>query len=170
MFDGGNGLLIRDERPDDFENIDALTLAAFAPMPFSDGTEAAIIRKLRATGDLTLSLVAEEAGELGGHVAFSPVTIDGDHRGWFGLGPIAVDANRQRRGIGRALVARGLDMLRQRGAGGCALIGDPAVYSRYGFLSGRLTYRDLDASLVQHFAFREDAPHGELRFAPAFEP
>ena len=70
-------MLIRPERPDDVDAIDRLTVAAFEPQWFSDGSEAPIIRSLRASGDLTLSLVAEDDGDVIGHVAFSPVTIDG---------------------------------------------------------------------------------------------
>jgi putative acetyltransferase len=163
-------LLIRHERPADFDAIHALTLASFARMPFSDGTEADIVRKLRADGDLALSLVAEDGDKLLGHVAFSPVTIDGEDNGWFGLGPISVQFERQRQGIGRTMALRGLALLRERGANGCALIRDPEIYSRFGFVSsGHLAYRNLDASLIQHLSFKGDVPRGVLKFAPAFE-
>jgi putative acetyltransferase len=165
-----SGVLIRDERPADHNDIHALTLAAFAPMSFSDGTEADIVRKLRADGDLTISLVAEENRKVVGHIAFSPVTIDGTHNRWFGLGPISVKPAMQRRGIGRKMVLAGLELLRERGAAGCALIGDPDIYGRFGFDSdGQLKYRKLDTRLVQRIAFGGVAPSGELRFAPAFE-
>lgn len=163
-------MLIRPERPDDVDAIDRLTVAAFEPQWFSDGSEAPIVRSLRASGDLTLSLVAEDDGDIVGHVAFSPVTIDGSHDGWFGLGPISVRLDRQRRGVGRALVAEGLRRLRNREARGCALIGDPAIYSRMGFGSdGLLSHLDLDRAVVQHVTFSGPSPRGELRFAPAFD-
>jgi putative acetyltransferase len=163
-------VLIRPERPDDDAAIDRLTTAAFEPQWFSDGSEAPIIRALRASGDLTLSLVAEDDGDVIGHAAFSPVTIDGSHDGWFGLGPIAVRLDRRRQGIGRALVAEGLRRLRERGARGCALIGDPAIYGRLGFASdGLLSHLDLDRAVVQRVVLAGPAPRGELRFAPAFD-
>lgn len=161
---------IRTERPADDAAIHELTFAAFAPMPFSSGTEAPIIRALRRSGDLTLSLVAEEDGEIVGHVAFSPVTIDGVHAGWFGLGPISVQADRQRQGIGKALIARGLELLRQHGAAGVALIGNPEIYGRVGFESdGLLAYGDLDRRFVQRLVLSGPAPRGELKFAPSFD-
>ena len=118
---------LRPERPGDEDAIHDLTAIAFEPMPFSDGSEAPIIRALRDSGDLTLSIVAEDDGEVVGHVAFSPVTVDGEDRGWYGLGPVAVRPDRQREGIGRSLVEAGLERLRTRGARGCALIGNPVV-------------------------------------------
>ncbi|ARO30548.1 GCN5-related N-acetyltransferase protein [Rhizobium sp. NXC14] len=163
-------MLIRYETPADIEAIQNLTSAAFKPMPYSEGTEAEIIRRLRLSGDLAISLIAEEDGEILGHVAFSPVTVNGVHDGWFGLGPIAVTPERQRQGIGRALTAKGLELLKEMGARGCALIGNPEVYSGAGFSSdGQLTYQDLDTRLVQRIVFHGPAPSGVLRFAPAFE-
>ena len=162
-------MLIRPEQPADHDAIHELTRIAFAPMPYSAGTESDIIRRLRADGDLTISLVAEHEGEIVGHVAFSPVSIDGRHDGWFGLGPISVKAEMQRQGIGKALIAAGLEQLRALGAKGCALIGNPEIYGRVGFVSdGRLTYGDIDSKYVQWLALDGSAPRGVLTFAPAF--
>jgi putative acetyltransferase len=163
-------MIIRGETPSDDSEINSLTIRAFEPMAFSDGTEAPIIRSLRQSGDLTLSLVAEEDGEIVGHIAFSPITIDGVHGDWFGLGPIAVEPNRQRSGIGKALIYKGFEALKQRGSVGVALVGSPAIYSRFGFESdGLLTYRDLESRFVQRIVFSGPAPGGEIRFADAFE-
>lgn len=162
-------MLIRNEKPHDHEAIHALTARAFETMPFSDGSEAPIIRMLRASGDLTISLVAEENGEVVGHIAFSPATIDGRHDGWFGLGPVSVEPTRQKRGIGRTLIEEGLSLLKERGARGCALIGSPDFYSRFGFRSdGRLAYGSLDKSYIQWIVLEGQPPIGELKFAPAF--
>ena len=67
---------IRNEKSDDASAIRRITTAAFADAEHSSGTEAAIVDALRAAGALTISLVAVENGEIVGHVAFSPVTID----------------------------------------------------------------------------------------------
>ena len=48
---------IRDEQPGDEAAIAALTEAAFRNASHSDGNEAAIVGRLRADGDLALSLV-----------------------------------------------------------------------------------------------------------------
>ena len=161
---------IRPEHPDDEAATYALTEAAFAPMAFSDGTEAAALDGLRKDGDLTLSLVAVQDDRIVGHVAFSPVTIDGAHDGWFGLGPVSVMPSKQRSGIGTALINEGLSQLQAQGASGCALIGNPDYYHRFGFQScGTLTYGDLPTRLVQWVAFGDTAPHGALVFSPALQ-
>jgi len=67
---------IRPETPQDIFAIRELTEAAFAPMPYSDGSEAQIIDRLREEGNLTHSLVTLDQDQVLAHIAFSPVTID----------------------------------------------------------------------------------------------
>ncbi len=160
---------IRLERTGDETPIEQLTRVAFETQPHSDGSEPAIIERLRAAGDLHLSLVVELNERIVGHVASSPITIDGRHEGWFGLGPVSVDPAVQRQGIGKSLMLEGLRLLREGGATGVALLGDPAIYSRVGFKSnGDLRYGEFDPRLVQHITFKGDAPQGEVQYAPGF--
>ena len=160
---------IRPEDPQDADTIRSLTETAFKPMSYSDGTEGRIVDRLRRDGDLTLSLVAEEDGEIIGHVALSPVTISEAVGNWYGLGPISVVAERQRQGIGSALVAAGLARLREMGAAGVALTGNPAVYGPMGFRSGGLRYPDTAERNVMWQVLTGGAPSGDLAFAPAFD-
>ena len=83
--------LIRAERADEAEAIAQVTRAAFAEAQYTSGTEALIIAALRAAGMLSVSLVAEQASEVIGHVAMSPVTISSGAPHWYGLGPVSVD-------------------------------------------------------------------------------
>ncbi len=162
---------IRDERPGDEPAIDAVQVAAFRDHPFSRQTEHLMVRSLRAAGALRLSLVALQEGAIVGHLAFSPVTIDGAPGGWVGLGPLAVQPDWQRRGVGRALVAEGLRRLGEAGVEGCVVLGDPAYYGRLGFgPSGGLR---LDGVPPDHFMARRLAddlawPRGEVRYHAAF--
>jgi len=161
---------IRPEQPADAAIIRALTTEAFATAPHSSGTEAAIVDGLRAGGALTLSLVAVEGEEIVGHVAFSPVTIDGAERGWFGLGPVSVRSSRQRGGIGSGLIREGLRRLRENGAGGCVLLGDPAYYRRFGFEAHPdLHHAGAPAWAFQSLVLKGDRPRGAVRFHPAFD-
>ncbi len=83
-------ITLRPETPGDEKTIYKLTKAAFADMPFSEGDEQHLINGLRKDGDLTLSLVAEDATRIVGHIAFSPVEIEDGTPGWFDLGPVSV--------------------------------------------------------------------------------
>lgn len=163
-------MILRTETPEDIEVIHDLTQRAFAQMSYSDGSEGAILNRLRADGDLTLSLVAERDRQIVGHVAFSPVLV-GAQTGWFGLGPISVDPMHQRQGIARAMLEQGLSELRSKGVEGCVLIGDPKLYQRLGFKSnGKLTYGDVPVEVVQFMGFKGQTPEGQLTYAPAFGP
>ncbi|MGR3592364.1 MAG: GNAT family N-acetyltransferase [Limimaricola soesokkakensis] len=163
-------MIIRSETPADVDAIRRLTIAAFEPMRFSDGTEADALDRLRRDGDLTLSLVALEGDEISGHVAFSPAAIGKAREGWFGVGPVSVLPARQGVGIGSALMQAGLTRLSAQGANGCVLIGDPAFYGRFGFISdGALTYKDIPTRHVQWLAFEGDRPEGEVRFSDGLQ-
>ena len=70
---------LRHETTNDIAAIEAVTIAAFADAPHTSHTEQFIVRALRDASELTLSIVAEEHGQVVGHVALSPVTITNDH-------------------------------------------------------------------------------------------
>lgn len=163
-------MLIRDETPADHAAIDHITARAFAPMPFSNQTEPVIIQALRASGDLTLSLVAEDGGKLLGQITFSPVKIGGAHDGWFGLGPVAVEPERQGQGIGSTLIRAGLERLIAQGAKGCVLVGNPDYYGRFGFENHcGLGYGDLDTAYVQKRVLAGPDKNGALTYCESFE-
>jgi len=163
-------MIIRSEKPGDEDRIYEVTKAAFATMPFSDGTEQDRVNKLRADGDLTLSLVAEIDEIIMGHIAFSPVFFDAVYNSWYGLGPVSASPERQKQGIGKALIEAGLDELKSLGAKGCVLIGDPGYYHRFGFVAdGRISYRDLPSEYVQWRSLGSEKPSGILTYSPGLE-
>lgn len=163
-------MIIRPERPGDEDTIHELTRLAFETMPYSDGSEPDIIRRLRADGDLTFSFVAEVEAQIVGHVAFSPVRINELKVPWYGLGPISVSLNFQRQGIARRMVEYGIGALGALGASGCVLIGDPKLYSKLGFKSNqKLNYGDVPPEIVQFRSLDGTAPVGTLKFAKAFD-
>lgn len=118
---------IRSERPADIDAIQHINESAF-----ETPVESQIVDMLRANGNLIISLVANIGDTVVGHVAFSPVTLDGAEGG-LGLGPAAVLSEYRRRGIGDALVRDGLEDGRSRGYKFVVLLGDPAYYGRFGF-------------------------------------
>lgn len=161
---------IRTERPEDIDAIRAVTAAAFEDAEHSSGTEAMIVDVLRTAGALTLSLVAVENNEISGHVAFSPVNIESGATGWFGLGPVSVRPDRQGTGIGKALIEAGLAKLKDDGAHGCVVLGDPRYYARFGFVSDpALRYADVPGEYFQRIIFDGPAPRGEVAYHAGFD-
>ena len=55
---------LRHETPDDIAAIEAVTTTAFADAPHTSHTEQFIVRALRVAQELTLSIVAEERGQI----------------------------------------------------------------------------------------------------------
>ncbi|MEW6521073.1 MAG: N-acetyltransferase [Thermodesulfobacteriota bacterium] len=123
-------ITIRKERTEDIPHIRDINLQAFG-----QPAEARIIEALRRNCAAFLSLVAEDDGQLIGHILFTPVVIDPDGRGLAGMGlaPMAVLPERQRQGTGSALVERGLQLLRQRACPFVVVLGHPQFYARFGF-------------------------------------
>ena len=162
-------MLIRPEQPGDVDAIAAITRSAFAGRAYSSGTEAAIVDRLRKAGALLLSLVATDPDPVG-HIAFSPVRIDGEDLGWVGLGPVSVRPDRQLCGIGGALIRQGLADMKARGARGCVLLGDPGYYRRFGFRTDpALRYTSAPAQYFMCLPFAAEVPSGEVTYHAAFD-
>lgn len=162
-------MMIRPEKPGDVGAIHSLTREAFKDRPYSDGTEHFIVDRLRNAGALSLSLVAEVEGEVVGHVAFSPVEFSDGSAGWFGLGPVSVLPSRQGQGIGGALIRRGLEVLRERAAAGCVVVGNPELYRKFGFQNdARITYADCAPQYFLAQVLSSTPASGMVTFNAAF--
>ena len=163
-------MTIRNEQAQDIEAISRLTEVAFRNEVHSSHTEHFIVNALRRTGQLSISLVAAEHDEILGHVAISPVSISSGVTGWYGLGPISVRPDRQGKGIGSALMRAALQQLRQQGAAGCVVLGDPAYYGRFGFKAHPgLELPDVPPEYFQALSFTGELPVGVVKYAAAFE-
>jgi putative acetyltransferase len=162
-------MIIRDETLIDVEAISEVTMAAFRTLAISRHTEQFIINALRPAGALTLSLVAESHGRIGGHIAFSPVTISDGTTGWYGLGPVSVWPEFQRKGIGTALINEGLSRLKALGGKGCVLVGDPNYYRRFGFRNyPELVHEGIPQEFFLALPFGGRVPHGVIKFHEGF--
>ena len=164
---------LRHETADDIAAIEAITTAAFADAPHTSHTEQFIVRALRVAQELTLSIVAEERGQIIGYVALSPVTVsDAQGRkaeGWYGLGPISVMPPRQGQGIGSRLMEQALTELRAMRAAGCVLLGDPAYYARFGFQAhAGLQLPGVPPGYFMALAFDGPVPEGIAKYSDAF--
>lgn len=129
---GLEGIALRAERASDVASIHHVVEEAFRDMEHAEGDEADLVDHLRNQGALTVSIVAEAADQIIGHIAFSPAMASEGR--WFALGPLAVVPEWQGKGVGSALVRLGLQALEAMQASGCILVGHPEYYSRLGFV------------------------------------
>lgn len=161
-------MILRPEQAADIAAIRAITQAAFATAPYSDGSEGQIIDQLRADDDLAMSLVADQDGAVVGQVTLTAVSIGDSKSGWFGIGPIAVAPEKMGQGIGSALMKAAIDHLNTIGAAGVVLVGDPAYYARFGFVAdGSVTYGGLPSEIVQHLVLNGPLQTGAITYPPA---
>jgi len=122
--------MIRPEEMADRDAVYTLNVAAF-----ETPAEAGLVDLLREKAEPTVSLVAEQEGEVVGHIMFSPVTLSG-HPGLvaMGLAPMAVLPEYQRKGVGSEMVKAGLERCRELGAAAVVVLGHPEYYPRFGFV------------------------------------
>jgi putative acetyltransferase len=121
---------IRPEEPPDYDAARRLHGLAFAP----SRVEADLVDALRLAGDTVpdLCLVALDGPELIGHIVYSRARLTSGHE-VLALAPMAVLPDRQRRGVGSALVSRSLAMANATGFGLVVVVGHPEYYPRFGF-------------------------------------
>ena len=161
-------MIIRRETAGDVAAIRQVISAAF-----EGDDEADLVERLRADGDLILSLVAEQDGQIVGHVAFSRLSItnDSDVTPGVSLSPVSVLPEMQRKGVGRALIEAGHDQLRRAGETAVFVLGDPAYYSRFSYsVSGADAFDCAYAGpYFQWLRLSPQAPvAGVIAYAPAF--
>ena len=140
--------------------------------------EADLVDALRRTATPFVSLVAEEADRVVGHICFTPVMVEtsGDDPLLMGLAPMAVLPEQQRQGIGSALVRAGLEACRALGADAVVVLGHPAYYPRFGFRPaeafGLRCIYDVPPDAFMALELRNgalDDVHGTVRYHAAFD-
>ena len=110
-------------------------IAAINRRAFAGEEEALLVERLRREGAALVEMVADEDGEAVGHILFS--RLGGEAAAGApslaALAPMAVLPERQRRGIGSALIEAGLDGCRDAGVDAILVVGHPDYYPRFGF-------------------------------------
>jgi len=119
--------MIRYARAGDHTAIHDVVSAAFGRTD-----EADLVRRLRAAEDVLFELTALEDEAVVGHILMSRLWADSAAL-YAALAPLSVAPERQRGGLGAALVQAGLDAARDVGCHGVLVLGDPAYYGRFGF-------------------------------------
>ena len=122
--------VIRPQRPSDAAAVLAMLARAFADEPEVVGLEEALQGRPDSHG-----FVADLEGRVVGHVRLTGGWIDAEPRlvEVLVLGPLSVEPELQRRGIGRALCAHAVDQAESMGTPAVFLEGSPTYYSRLGW-------------------------------------
>jgi putative acetyltransferase len=163
-------IIIWNEINADVDVISEVTAAAFKTLEVSNQTEQFIIEALRSSQALSVSLVAEVDGRVVGHIAFSPVTVSDGTKDWYGLGPVSVHPNFQRKGIGMALIREGLSRLNNLKAKGCCLVGHPKYYRQFGFNNVKgLIHEGVPPEFFFVLSFGGNIPQGHVMFHEGFK-
>jgi putative acetyltransferase len=161
---------VRPERVGDVEAIREVHRLAFG-----GDEESRLVDALRAGGHVRLSLVAEDEGQLVGHILFSdlPILTPAGSVPALALAPLAVVPTRQRQGIGSLLIRECLRNCAEQGHRIVVVLGHRDYYPRFGF-SAALA-RPLKAPFSgESFMALElvrgalDGVAGEVRYAPPF--
>lgn len=157
-------MIVRDEAEEDRAAVRAVVGAAFARR-----SEADLVDALMLAGAAAISLVAEDAGEIVGHVMLS--VLDAPMPA-LALAPLAVKPARQRSGVGSRLVMAALEAASERGWPAVLVLGDPAYYRRFGF--GAEPARGFDCKYAgEHLMMRVLQPPvpstGTITYPAAFD-
>lgn len=165
--------VIRDEQPEDAPGIRSLLEAAFP-----SSVEADLVDRLRVSCPGQVSLVAVEDGRIVGHILFTPVIIEDGVApiSGYGLAPMAVLPQSQRRGLGSALARAGIERLRQAGCPFVVVVGYPEYYPRFGFVPAsrhgvRCQWDQVPDEVFMILVIDSAAPNlaGMARYRPEFD-
>jgi putative acetyltransferase len=170
-------MLIRRERAEDVAAIRAVHQAAFLTLtePGTDPVEPGLVDALRADDGWipALSLVAEAAGgSIVGHVVCTRGRVGAAPA--LGLGPLGVLPDRQRAGVGGALMHAVLGAADALDEPVVVLLGHPDYYPQFGFrLAAELGIVPPDPAWAPHFQARALEAHdpsvrGEFAYAAPF--
>jgi putative acetyltransferase len=152
---------IRKEREEDTESVRRVNESAF-----ETATEANLVDALRQQAKPIISLVADDRGEIVGHIMFSPVTLTG-HADLkiMGLAPMAVLPDQQRKGIGTKLVLAGLKECEKLKFGAVVVLGHPGYYPRFGFVPSSRFGIDCEYDVPDDVFMVKELQEGYLRGA-----
>lgn len=127
-----NSVAVRHEVPADINAVAQLITESF-----KKPDTAVFVARVRREVTVCLSLVAEDASTIVGHVVFAtvPLTIDGRTVRAAYLACAAVGTALHKQGIGGRLIRDGLSQLRADGFEAVLVLGHPTYYPRFGFSS-----------------------------------
>jgi len=169
--------VIRQERETDFDSVYEVVRSAFETMEMASGDEQDLVNRLRKSPAFIpeLSLVAEQDGQIIGHIMFTKMKI-GVHLA-LTLAPVAVLPAYQKQGIGAKLIVEGHRIARELGYNVIILVGHAGYYPRFGYTpAGKYNIQapfEVPDDAFMVLELREGGlkgVSGMIEFAPEFFP
>jgi predicted N-acetyltransferase YhbS len=132
-------MLLRQERPSDYDEVFELVKISFSTNSDDDGTVPGYLNDLRKKDVFIseLSLVAEnEEGKIIGQIVLykTIITTSRMEPTELLLSPICVHPDYFRHGVARALINEAFNVAKTMGYNAVFLCGDPKIYKKFGFL------------------------------------
>ena len=129
---------IRSETPADYRAVEEMTRKAFWNVQVPGCNEHYLAHILRDCADFIpeQDFVAELDGAIVGNVMYTRsklIAEDGEEKDILTFGPLSVDPEYQRRGIGKALLRHSLEKAAQMGCEAVVIFGNPENYVTSGF-------------------------------------
>lgn len=165
---------IRKEEPEDYRAIYTVVKKAFDSAEHADGNEQDLVNALRESGAYIpeLSLLAEESGEVIGHIMFTRARVGENIV--LALAPLSVLPEYQRKGIGMALIKEGHRIAKDLGYGYSVVLGSEKYYPKAGYAPADIwgIFPPFDAPRENFMACKinENSPkvNGTIQYAKEF--
>lgn len=127
-------MIIRQETPDDYDEVYRLIQEAFRTAEHTDLNEHNLVTALRKSESFIpeLSLVAAEDGKIVGHILFTKAHVNDTEV--LALAPLSVLPGCQNRGIGLSLIEAGHKIARRLGCRYSVVLGHPTYYPKAGYI------------------------------------
>lgn len=126
-------LTIRQEKLEDYRQVEQVVERAFAHAEHTDHDEHNLVARLRSSEAFLpqLSLVAEQDGRIVGYILFTKLKVGQTTQ--LALAPLAVHPDFQRQGVGGALIRAGHRIAAQLGYDYSVVLGHSDYYPRFGY-------------------------------------
>lgn len=126
-------IIIRQETTEDVNEVYQVVKKAFENAEHSDHDEHNLVNRLRTSSKFIpeLSLVAEDNGNIVGHILFTEIKVGDDTL--IALAPVAVIPEMQNKGIGKLLIIEGHKIASQLGYKGSVVLGHETYYPKFGY-------------------------------------
>ena len=130
-------VVIRQEKPEDYNTVAMLIEDAFRTERFSDHQEQFLVDRLRKSPTFIpeLSMVAELDGDVIGHILLTRININNDENSFksLALAPVSVTPVHQKKGIGATLINAAHLKAKELGFTSIVLLGHETYYPRFGY-------------------------------------